>query len=170
MAIDEHGNEIPDLPTESTSVSIEDFNSMKSSIETKMDKLQEMILKLMEAKDISSPHTPLSSEIPKKPEEEEVDGKKGVDKDKIDSPSKPTNGSGEYGRVSFPYSPYLPIPHPPIHLRGNPPKLNASLFTKWQSSMRSYVNSASIELWRIIAEGYRAVDESNKTRREIMDC
>ena len=103
----------------STLVSIEDFNSMKSSMETKMDKLQEMILKLMEAKDISSPPTPLSSEIPSKPEEEEVDGKKkGVDQDKIDSPSKPTNGSGEYGRVPFPYSPDLPIPHPPIHLRG----------------------------------------------------
>ena len=67
MAIDEHGNEIPELPIESTSVSIEDFNSMKSSMETKMDKLQEMILKLMEAKEISSP---LSLGPPKKLEEE----------------------------------------------------------------------------------------------------
>ena len=36
--------------------------------------------------------------------------------------------------------------------------------------MRSYVNSASIELWRIIEQGYQAVDEFNKTRREIVDC
>ena len=36
--------------------------------------------------------------------------------------------------------------------------------------MRSYVNSASIELWRIIEQGYQAADESNKTRREVVDC
>ena len=118
MAVDEFGNEITELPIASTSVSIEDFNSMKGTMETKMKRLQEMIQQLMDAKEISSPPTPLSSEIPKKSEEEEDDGKKkGVDKDKIDSPSKSTNGSGEYGRVPFPYSPDLPIPHPPIHLR-----------------------------------------------------
>ena len=36
--------------------------------------------------------------------------------------------------------------------------------------MRYYVNSASIELWKIIKQGYQAVDESNKTRREVVDC
>ena len=82
MTIDEHGVEIPDLPSESTSVSVEDFNTLKSSMQTKMDKLQEMILKLMEAKDISPPPTALSSEVDK-PENEEVGGKKGVDKEKV---------------------------------------------------------------------------------------
>ena len=77
-------------------------------METKMDKLQEMILKLMEAKDISPPPTALSSEVDK-PENEEVGGKKGVQQDKIDNPIKAPNGSGVYGAVPFPYSPDLPI-------------------------------------------------------------
>ena len=100
MPIDEHGVEIPELPTEFTSVSVEDFNTLKSSMETKMNKLQEMILKLMEAKDISSPPTAPSSEVDK-PENEEVGGKKGVDKDKIDTPTKQPNGSGVYGVILF---------------------------------------------------------------------
>ena len=130
MSTDKNGVKIPELPSESTSVSVEDFNTLKSSMETKMDKLQEMILKLMEAKDISPPPTTLTSEVDK-PENEEVGGKKkGVEQDKIDTPTKQPNGSGVYGAVPFPYSPDLPIPHPPIHLRRSPPKLNASLFTK----------------------------------------
>ena len=35
--------------------------------------------------------------------------------------------------------------------------------------MRSHVNSASIELWRIIEVGFKAVDPSNMTRREVVD-
>ena len=71
-------------------------------METKMDKLQEMILKLMEAKDISPPSTALSPEVDK-PENEEVGGKKkGIEQDKIDTPTKQPNGSGVYGAVPFP--------------------------------------------------------------------
>ena len=119
MTINEQGVEIPDPPSESTSVSVEDFNTLKSSIETKMDKLQEMILKLMEAKDISPPPTSLSSEVDKLKNEEGGGKKKGVEQDKIDNPIKQPNGSGVYGVVPFPKSPDIPIPHPPIHLRGN---------------------------------------------------
>ena len=75
MALDEHGNEIPELPSVPTSVSVEDFNSLKSNMETKMDKLQEMIMQLMEAKGISPPPTPRSSEVDK-PEKDVGDGKK----------------------------------------------------------------------------------------------
>ena len=85
-------------------------------------------------------------------------------------PTKPLNGSGEYARVPFPNSPDLPIAHPPIHLRGAPPSLNASSFTNWQTSMRSYINSASISLWKIIETGYKAVDPMDLTRREEVDC
>ena len=83
MTIDEFGVEIPDLTSTSTSVSMEDFNSLKSTMETKMDKLQEMVMKLLEAKDISSPPTTLSSDV-NKSENEDVDGKnKGLIKIKL---------------------------------------------------------------------------------------
>ena len=36
--------------------------------------------------------------------------------------------------------------------------------------MRSHVNCASIELWRTIEVGFKAVDPNNKTRREVVDC
>src|SRR6187455_897330 len=36
--------------------------------------------------------------------------------------------------------------------------------------MKSHVNSASIELWRIIRVGYKAVDPNNLTRREVVDA
>ena len=36
--------------------------------------------------------------------------------------------------------------------------------------MRSHVKSASIELWRIIEVGFKAVDPNNMTRREVVDC
>ena len=36
--------------------------------------------------------------------------------------------------------------------------------------MRSHVKSASIELWRIIEVGFKAVDPTNMTRREVVDC
>ena len=35
--------------------------------------------------------------------------------------------------------------------------------------MKSHVNSASIELWRIIQPGFKAVDPANLTRREVVD-
>ena len=35
--------------------------------------------------------------------------------------------------------------------------------------MKSHVNSASIEIWRIIEVGFKVVDLSNLTRREVVD-
>ena len=36
--------------------------------------------------------------------------------------------------------------------------------------MTFHVKSASIELWRIIEAGFKAVDPNNMTRREVVDC
>ena len=35
--------------------------------------------------------------------------------------------------------------------------------------MKSHINSSSIELWRIIQEGFKAVNPNNLTRREVAE-
>jgi hypothetical protein len=35
--------------------------------------------------------------------------------------------------------------------------------------MKSHINSSSIELWRIIQEGYKVVDPNNLSRREVAE-
>ena len=58
MALDEHGNEIPDDTIVPTSVSVEDFTSFKSSMDTQMGELHKMLEQLMVAKGIDSSLTP----------------------------------------------------------------------------------------------------------------
>ena len=72
--------------------------------------------------------------------------------------------------VAHAYSSDRPIPHPRINPIGPPPPLNALAFSIWQHSMRSHVNSASIELWRIIQVGFKAMDPTNLTRREVVEA
>ena len=55
MALDEHGEEIPEDPIVPTSVSVEDFTSLKSSMETQMGEMRKMLEQLMGAKGIESP-------------------------------------------------------------------------------------------------------------------
>ena len=118
-------------PSASTSISREEFNSLKSSMETRMDMLNELLTKLLEAQSSSLPATPLPLAPPAKDvSNEEVKEDSGENSSKTEvPPTKPLNGSGEYSSVPFPNSPDLPIAHPPIHLRGAPPSLNASSFT-----------------------------------------
>ena len=127
MSVDEQGNELPALPTKSTSVSIEEFISLKTIMETKMDKLQELLTKLLEAKETPLPTAPLPLENLEGSLNQDLKWKSEADKTKIDAPQ--LNQLMEHARVPFPYSPELPIPHPPIHLRGAPPSLNVSSFT-----------------------------------------
>ena len=106
--------------------------------------------------------------------EEEKEKRKGVEQTEPIKPSssnsKPEGGKAEYHEVSHLYSPDPPIPHPRINPLGPPPKLNALAFTSWQHSMRSHVNSVSIELWRIMQAGFKAVDPNNLTRRDVVDA
>jgi hypothetical protein len=58
------------------------------------------------------------------------------------------------------------IPHPTSYVSGRhlqmshlascgpPPPLDASSFANWQDNMRSHINFVSIELWRIIEQGF----------------
>lgn len=82
------------------------------------------------------------------------------------------NAPGVYSEVAPPpvYSPNPPIPHPRINQRGDPPMLTPNAFSLWQTKMKSYLNSSSIELWRIVMEGFMANNPNNLTRREVVDC
>jgi hypothetical protein len=133
-----------------------------------MDELREMIAKLSEAKVTASPPSLEIPQVELKENEDKEDP--GVDQNKNESPSKTLNGKGEHARVPFAYSPDLPVPHPPIHLRGAPPSLNASSFTRWQSSMKSHLKSGCIGLWKIIVDGFNPVDENDLTRREEVEA
>ena len=165
MAFDADGNPLA-LPA--TSVSMEDFTNLKTSMETKMDELREMIAKLSEAKVTASPPSLEIPQVELKENEDKEDP--GVDQNKNESPSKTSNGKGEHARVPFAYSPDLPIPHPPIHLRGAPPSLNASSFTRWQSSMKSHLKSGCIGLWKIIVDGFKPVNENDLTMKEEVEA
>ena len=118
-------------PSMYTTVSVEEFNSLKTSMETRMDTLNGLLSKLLEAQGTSLPVTILPlTPPPKGVSNEEVKENSGEDSSKTEVPPiKPPNGSGEHARVPFPYSPDIPIAHPLIHLRGAPPSLNASSFT-----------------------------------------
>ena len=55
MSLNEDGEEVPDIPIVATSVSVEDFTSLKSSMETQMEELRKMLAQLMGTKGIESP-------------------------------------------------------------------------------------------------------------------
>jgi hypothetical protein len=138
--------------------------SMRSTMDAQMKELREMIVQLL-PKGVGSPLPPLevNSSAAQATEVEESDGTK-------ESPTKSASGKEKYSEVPHIYSPDPPIPHPHINNRGDPPKFNPSCFSNWQFLMRSYMKSASIELWRIIEVGFKAHDPTNMTRREVVDC
>ena len=106
-------------PSASTTVSMEEFTSLKSSMETRMDTLNELLTKLLEAQSSSLPATPLPlAPPPKDVSNEEVKEDSGENSSKTEvPPTKPLNGSGEYARVPFPNSPDLPIAHMRLNSR-----------------------------------------------------
>ena len=108
-----------------------------------------------------------------KPSKDDFEEGKGEDEDpkKIKPPnaSKEVGGEGEYSRVPFTYSADPPIPHPHVNIRGDPPKLDTAMFANWQFLMTSHMNSACIDLWRIVQEGFYVHDPSKLSRREVVD-
>ena len=154
---------------------MEDFRKLEttlnSSIEAQraqMDALREMIAqqKASTSPSLEDPKDPPKDPTSVSPEEEKVG-----DETISDSTStKKKDGKEDYHEVPPPwYSPDPPVPHPHINNRGDPPKLNASSFMSWTHQMKSHVCSSSIELWRIIEVGFKAVDPSNLTRRGVVN-
>jgi hypothetical protein len=81
-----------------------------------------------------------------------------------------TSSKGKDASPSSDYDSNAQIPMPCILPHGPPPLLlDYNQFGDWKFLMRSYMRSASIELWRIIEEGYSPRDHMNLTRREVVD-
>ncbi|MEO7173451.1 hypothetical protein, partial [Flavobacterium sp.] len=162
----------------STLVTVADFNEWKSSTDAQMKELKDMMQTLMQRTlaPLPPPEIPgvtQGGESKDKPSEDDSEKGKGVDEDptKIKPPnaSKEEGGEGEYSRVPFTYSVDPPIPHPHVNIRGDPPKLDTAMFANWQFLMTSHMNSACIDLWRIVQEGFYVHDPSKLSRREVVD-
>jgi hypothetical protein len=145
-------------------VSTDDFKTLESSMTTQISELREMIAQLMQAK------TPIATPPPKKPATPQLEnmGLEEEDAEKATDAKSCTKGDRK-GEFPHWYSPNPPIPHPHINNRGDPPKLDALNFGQWQYQMISHMRSSCIELWRIVEEGFKAVDPNNLTRREVVD-
>jgi hypothetical protein len=66
------------------------------------------------------------------------------------------------------------VPHPTSYVSGRHlqmPPLDASSFGNWQDNMRSHINFVSIEIWRIIEQGYNPTskDLNNLLPWELID-
>src|SRR3954468_3219467 len=85
--------------------------------------------------------------------------------------SKKENGGKDYSAVPPPlkYTPDPPIPMPHIIPQGAPPMLDTSNFANWQYLMRSHISSSSIELMRIVEDGFSPFDPKLLTRGEVVD-
>ena len=158
--------------------------SIGSALEARFLELQNLILQLKDNKDLP-PKPPLEDTLASNDgdSEEAKEKRKRDEEEKLKNYSeaahkgststspnaKPEGKDGEYHAVPLQYSLDTPVPHHRITLLGSPPPLDASAFTSWQHSMKSYFNSASIELWRIIQVGFNPVDPGNLTRREVSE-
>src|SRR5664279_3147800 len=47
--------------------------------------------------------------------------------------------------------------------------LDSSRFTNWKCAMESHVCSSSVQLWRVIKDGFKPHDPGNLTPSEIVD-
>ena len=144
--------------------------TLTSTMNAKFDEFRDMFMKFANGKrsEIIPLEEASNSEEGDSKEDKEKK-KKGVETDTRPKTS-PTLHEEKEGYHAVPgwYSPD-PIITTRINPLGPPPKLNALAFASWQRSMKSHVNSASIELWRIIEDGYHVEDPSNMTKREFAE-
>ncbi|KAK1647794.1 hypothetical protein QYE76_065599 [Lolium multiflorum] len=80
-----------------------------------------------------------------------------------------TSSKGKDASPSSDYDSNAQMSMPCIMTHGPPPLLESNSFGDWKLLMHSHVRSTSIELWRIIKEGYSPKDPMNLTRREVVD-
>jgi hypothetical protein len=120
--------------------------SLRSSMEAQIESLKIMISDLM------SPVPPVIEERDKGALEEGdssvlPSSSKPFDSDHLDKNKTPnaspraTSVGASYNTVAPPFrSPDIPVPHPHINTRGDPPKFNDQDFSTWQFEFRSHVS------------------------------
>ena len=165
----------------SAPATIGDIKAVTTMVSSEMKELRELIMGLMQDKNHTST-TPTPTDVaqvvtPSKGDNNETapKGADGTQTERVDDPTKP-NADGSpmkapenYHSVPHVYSPDPPIPHPHITHQGQPPPLTPKSFDNWQNKMKSYLCSSSIELWRIVEQGFKAVNPNNLTRRGVGD-
>ncbi|KAK1644518.1 hypothetical protein QYE76_062323 [Lolium multiflorum] len=163
-------------------VSMDDLKSVEASLRSAMETQMETLMKMFSDRFPVAPPIIPTVEVKDKGELEEGDASalpsstKPLNGDNLTTIKSPiasprgTSGGDNYNRVAPPFlSPDIPVPHPHINTRGDPPKFNENDFDTWQFEFRSHVRSASNELWRIIMEGFKPYNTNKLTRREAVD-
>jgi hypothetical protein len=91
----------------------------------------------------------------------------------VDTAKKGDTPRGHSTKIPHPTSyvsgRHLQMPH--LASCGPPPPLDSSSFDNWQDNMRSHINFVSIELWRIIEQGFHpsSKDLNNLQAWELID-
>ena len=82
--------------------------------------------------------------------------------------SPPTKEDGTSNRLGHIYNVASNIHHPHINNLGNPPIVERARFTNWKASMKSYVCSSSMQIWRIILPQVRSL--MNNSMHMLCTC
>ena len=154
---------------------MEDLKKLESSLGSKFDAmmalLQEMKLNSIPTTMTAPPlvpvaSTPLMGFVLRK-DTTQVESEENL----VDTPPQKPKESEDYSAVPPPSrytpEPFVPMPH--IISQGAPPMLDTSNFANWQYLMKSHISSSSIELMRIVEEGYNPVNAKNPTRGELVE-
>jgi len=139
-----------DVPPEEAGklVTMEDINSLRSSMDAQMESMRKLISELLtpvppkapvvEDKDTGVLEEGGASALPSSTKSVEGDNLN-TNKSTIASP-RDTSGGESYNRVAPPFlSPDIPVPHPHLNIRGDPPKFSVENFDTWQFEFRSHV-------------------------------
>jgi hypothetical protein len=158
-----------------------DFNDLMAKMMTMMEEIQNNKAKL-EA--LSSGTTSTTPPAPIDPSDKEAplnkyksseEDPEKVDEDEGDenSPKKGDTPRGQHLEVPHPTSyvsgRHVQMPH--LASCGPPPPIDTSSFANCQDNMRSHINFVSIELWRIIEQGFNTTskDLNNLLPWELID-
>jgi hypothetical protein len=95
-------------------------------------------------------------------------GKSDPEKAKVEIPPKPDGPSSHAMPYEYPIQQVL-MPHMNPS-SSDPPKLDEFNYSYWKSYMHSHLRSVCVELWGIVENGYKPVDEKSMTTKEQTEC
>jgi hypothetical protein len=152
-----------------------DFNNLMSRMEAIMvviKKHKTQLDALTSGTTCTTPPAPVDPSNKALLDEENLEKVNDVEGDK-DATKKSESSKGHSTEIPHPTS-YVSGRHlqmPRLASCGPPPPLDASIFVNWQDNMRSHINFVSIELWRIIEQGFHpsSKDLNNLQPWELID-